>query len=97
MTDGVWSAAAWGAAFGLVNGGLSRLALHKALDRADKAFYGVFALGFFWRLIFLVGAVWLLRDKRYIILVSFAGALILAQFIFAVVPLKKENGIKDHT
>lgn len=96
MIASAWSAAAWGAVFGLVNGGLSRLAVQKALNKPDKVFYGVFAAGFFWRLIFLVGAVWLLRYKKYIILLPFTGALIFTQFIFEVVPLKR-NGIKDHT
>ena len=83
-----WSAAAWGAAFGLVNGGLARSTLQKALNKPDKIFYGIYAAGFFWRLIFLVAAVWLLRDKRYIILLPFSGALIFTQLIFEVVPLK---------
>ncbi len=85
--DSAWSAAAWGAAFGLANGGLSRLALQKAADKADKFFYTAFVAGFLWRLLFLVCAVWFLRDKKYIILLPFAGALILTQFIFEVVPL----------
>ncbi|OGS08453.1 MAG: hypothetical protein A2270_09200 [Elusimicrobia bacterium RIFOXYA12_FULL_51_18] len=89
MMDSAWSAAAWGGAFGLMNGGLSRRALQKALDKADKVFYAVFAAGFFWRLVFLAGAVWFLRDKKYIILLPFSGALIFTQFIFEVIPLKK--------
>jgi len=96
MMTSAWSAAAWGAAFGFFNGALSRLALRKALNKPDKIFYGVFAAGFFWRLIFLIAAVWLLRDKKYIILLPFTGALIFTQFIFEAVPLKR-NGIKDHT
>lgn len=91
-----WSAAAWGAVFGALNGALARRALQKALDKPDKVFYGVYAAGFFWRLIFLAGAVLLLRDKKYIILLPFTGALIFTQFIFEIVPLKR-NGIKDHT
>ena len=92
------SAAAWGAAFGLLNGGLSRFALQKTLNKPDKVFYGVFAAGLFWRLIFLVTAVWFLRGKKYIILLPFAGALIFTQFIFEVVPLKNtKDGFKDHT
>ena len=94
--DSGCSAAAWGAAFGLFNGALSRLALRKALDKTDKIFYAAFAAGFFWRLMFLVASIWLLRDKKYIILLPFTGALIFTQFIFEVVPLKR-NGIKNHT
>lgn len=96
MIDSPLSAACWGAALGAANGGLSRLALNRSLRAADKAFYGVFAAGFLWRLLFLVGAVWFLRDKKYIILLSFAAALIAAQFILGIAPLKK-NGTEDHT
>jgi len=96
MMDCAWSAAAWGAAFGLLNGGLSRAALKKAVDKADKVFYAAFVGGFLWRLFFLVGAVWLLRDKKYIILLTFSGVLIFTQFIFEAVPLKK-NGTKSDT
>jgi hypothetical protein len=91
-----WSAAAAGAAFGTVNGALSRWVLKKALRMSDKVFYAAFAAGFFWRLLFLVGAVWFLRDKKCIILVLFAGGLILTQFIFEAVPLDK-NGTKRNT
>ena len=95
MMDSGWSAAAWGAGFGLLNGALARRALQKAIDKADKVFYARFALGLFWRLAFLAGAVWLLRDKNYIILLSFSGALIFTQFIFGVIPLK--NGTKSNS
>ena len=93
--DSAWSAAAWGTACGLLNGALARWALQKALDKADKVFYARFALGLFWRLAFLAAAVWLLRDKKYIILLSFCGALIFIQFIFGIIPLK--NGTKSNT
>lgn len=96
MIDNVYSALFWGAVFGVFNGAVSRYALKKALDKPDKVFYSVYAAGFFWRLIFLIGAVWLLRFKKYIILLPFAGVLILAQFIFEIVPLKK-NGTKGHS
>jgi len=89
--DSAWSAAAWGAVFGAMNGVLSRHALQKALDKADRVFYAVFAAGLFWRLIFLAAAVWFLRDKKYIIVLPFAGVLIVTQFIFEIVPLKKSR------
>ena len=89
MIDSGWSAAAWGAVCGLLNGALARRALQGALDKADKVFYAAFAAGLFWRLLFLAGAVWLLRDKNYIILLSFSGALIFTQFIFGIIPLKE--------
>jgi hypothetical protein len=95
MIDTPLSAALWGGAFGAANGWLSRLALRRALDKADKVFYRTFTAGFFWRLLFLVFSVWFLRDKRYIILIAFVGALLFAQFISEVVPLKK-NGTKDN-
>jgi len=89
MMASSWSAAAWGAVFGLANGGLSRLAVQKALNKADKVFYGVYVAGFLWRLCFIGGAVWFLRDKKYIILLPFFGALIFTQFVLEVIPFKK--------
>lgn len=99
MMASPWSTAAWGAAFGLVNGWLSRFALRRALDRPDKVFYAVYAAGFFWRLVFLAASVWFLRYKKYIIILSFVCALIFTQMIFEVVPLNKnrKDGFKDHT
>ncbi|HBB67164.1 MAG: hypothetical protein A2X28_01055 [Elusimicrobia bacterium GWA2_56_46] len=96
MMDSAWSAAAWGAAFGTLNGWTARRALRSALDKPDKVFYAVFTAGFLWRLLFLVGAVWLLRDKKYIILLPFSGVLIFTQFMFEAVPLRK-HGTKDNT
>ena len=86
MMSSPWSAAAWGAAFGLANGGLSRLAVQRALNKADKVFYGAYAAGFLWRLCFIGAAVWFLRDKKYIILLPFFGALIFTQFVLEVLP-----------
>ena len=96
MINTTYSAIFWGAVFGIFNGAAARYALKKTLDKSDKVFYTVFAAGFFWRLIFLTGAVWLLRYKKYIILLPFVGALIFTQFMFEAIPLKK-NGSKDHT
>ena len=96
MMTSAWSAAAWGAGFGALNGALTRRALQKALNKTDRVFYAVFIAGFFWRLIFLVVAVWLLRDKKYIILLPFTGGLILTQFMFEAFPLKK-NGTQSDT
>ena len=96
MINNIYSAIFWGSVFGALNGALARYALQKTLNRSDRVFYSVFAAGFFWRLIFLIAAVWLLRDKRYIIMLPFAGALIFTQFIFEAVPLRK-NGSKGHT
>ena len=96
MIDSTLSALFWGAVFGTANGAVSRYALKKVLDKPDKVFYSVFAAGFFWRLIFLAASVWLLRYKKYIILLPFAGILVFTQFIFEIVPLKK-NGPEGHT
>jgi hypothetical protein len=86
-----WSAAAWGAAFGILNGWASRLALQWALRGTDRVFYPVYAAGLAWRLAFLAGSVWFLRDKKYIILLPFASALIFTQLIFAAIPLRKDG------
>lgn len=91
MMDSAWPAAGWGAACGMLNGWAARFALQRALRGTDKVFFAVFAAGFAWRLVFLVASVWFLRDKKYIILLPFLGALVFTQLIFEVVPLKK-NG-----
>ena len=91
MMDSAWTAAVWGAAFGVCNGWASRFALRKALRAPDAVFYSVFAAGFLWRLAFLAGSVWFLRDKKYIILLPFAAALIFTQFVFGAVPLRKDG------
>lgn len=93
--ESAWSAAAWGAAFGTLNGWCSRRALRAALHKANNVFYAVFVAGFLWRFFFLIASVWILRGKKCIILLPFAGALIFTQVLFEAVPLKK-NGIKDN-
>ena len=94
MMASAWSACAWGVALGALNGATARRSLHGALDKPDKIFYAVFATGFLWRLLFLAGAVWLLRQKNCIILLSFSGALIFAQLIFGAVPLTWISSVK---
>ncbi len=91
MMESAWSAAAWGAAFGTLNGWASRFALQRVLRGTDRVFYAVFAAGFAWRLVFLAVSVWFLRDKKYIILLPFTAALIFTQFVFEVVPLRKDG------
>ena len=91
MMDSAWTAAAWGAALGVINGWASRFTLRKAMRSPDAVFYSVFAAGFFWRLTFLAGAVWFLRDKKYIILLPFVAGLIFTQFVFGAVPLRKDG------
>ncbi|MBI4656713.1 MAG: hypothetical protein HY746_08220 [Elusimicrobia bacterium] len=86
-----------GLACGVFNGLISRFSLKLVLNKSDKIFYSVWAAGFFYRLLFLVAAVWLLKNKNYIILISFAFALIFSQFAFEVIPLKKDHGFKRNT
>lgn len=90
--DNGWVAALAGAACGMVNGWASRSALKRVMQRSDKVFYGAYALGFFWRLIFLLASVWFMRGKKYIILLPFVGALVLTQFIYEIVPLGRFDG-----
>ncbi len=85
-----------GAALGVLSGWGSRLALKKTLNSADKIFYSVFTAGFFCRLTLLLSAVCLLRQKKYIIIISFMVSFILTQLAFEAFPLKK-NGIKRNS
>lgn len=87
------SAAVAGAAAGTLVGWLSRLALKRTLLSADTVFYGAFFCGLFGRLGLLAASVWLLREEKYIIIVLFAGTMVLAQTIFEAFPLKRD-GIK---
>ena len=57
MFKGPLSAVFWGVLFGTFNGAVSRYALKKVLNSADRAFYSVFAAGFLWRLVFLAASV----------------------------------------
>ena len=90
MIDSLRTAVLSGLAAGAFNGALARWSLKKTLNSPDAVFYSVFALGLFYRLIFLAASVWFLRHEKYIIIVSFTGFLILVQLIFEVVPLKKK-------
>lgn len=95
MMDSAWSAAGLGAAFGVLNGWASRTALRRTLDRPDAVFHSVFVGGLVWRLTFLAVSVWLLRYKKYIIILPFAAALIFTQFVFEVIPLRKDGTKRD--
>lgn len=98
MTASPLAAALYGAAAGALTGWLSRLALKKVLNSADKIFYSVFAAGLFCRLALLLAAVCLLRHEKYIIITSFAGSFILLQTVFEAFPLSnKQNGIKRNS
>ncbi|MCX5784307.1 MAG: hypothetical protein NTX59_01315 [Elusimicrobia bacterium] len=94
--DSVWMAVFAGLAAGAFNGALARWTLKKTLNSPAPVFYSVFVGGLLYRLVFLAGAVWLLRREKYIIIVPFAISLILVQLIFEVIPLKK-HGIKRDT
>lgn len=84
-------AAGVGLVAGLFNGGLTRWALQRALKSTDAAFYTAFAGGMLYRFAFLIVTVWLLRHESYIIVLPYAACLIAAQFIFEIIPLKR-NG-----
>lgn len=84
-------AAAVGLVAGLFNGGLTRWALQRALNSTDAAFYTAFAGGMLYRFLFLIVTIWYLRHEKYIIILPYAVFLIAAQFIFEVIPLKR-NG-----
>ena len=96
MIHSAAAGALYGAAYGAALGWASRLALKKALHSSDAAFFSVFVGGIFARLAALAAAVCLLRHEKYIIIVSFAAAMILVQMAFELVPLHK-NGIKRNS
>lgn len=86
------TAALYGALTGLASGWLSRLALKRVLHSGDKAFYSVFSGGILARLALLACIIWALRRENRIIIIMFSAALILAQTVLEVFPLK--HGIK---
>jgi len=95
---GIWTAVLGGAAAGAFNGALARWSLRRTLNSGDAVFYSVFAGGILYRLAFLAGSVWLLRDEKYIIIIPFIAALIAVQLVFEAVPLKdRRNGIKRNS
>jgi len=100
--NSVFSALAIGSICGIVNGFLSRYFLKKVIDKKDKIFYSVFIGGIFYRLLFLLVSIWLLYNKKAIILIVFSVSLIFFQFIFEVKPIKNiktgtENGTQRNT
>lgn len=81
-----WTAAALiGAACGAFNGLLAGAVMRRAVAASQPVFFAAFVAGFFYRLIFLLGALWLLRNEKYIIIVAFAAAMIAVQLILEVV------------
>lgn len=78
-------AALLGALCGAFNGLLAGLVMRRAVKASQPVFFAAFVSGFFYRLIFLLGSLWLLRNEKYIIIVAFAGALIITQLILEVV------------
>ena len=90
MMESVWLAVLSGLAAGTFNGGLARWSLKKKLNSPDAVFYSVFVFGLLFRLAFLAASVWVLRNEKYIIIVSFTGILILVQLIFEAIPLNKK-------
>ena len=85
-------AALLGAAVGAASGWLSRAALKRVLDSADRVFYSVFAGGIFARLLLLSVGICLLRRENNIIIILFSAVMILVQMVFEAFPLK--HGIK---
>jgi len=79
------SAALLGALCGVFNGLLAGAVMRRAVAASQPVFFAAFVAGFFYRLLFLLGALWLLRNEKYIIIVAFAAALILAQLILEVI------------
>lgn len=87
--NGILPAAFFGALFGTFNGFVCRLLLKKNIDKSDRFFFGVFIGGILYRLLFLVSSVLYLKDKKDIILITYAVSLIFFQFIFELKPVKK--------
>lgn len=85
----------WGLIFGTFNGLLSRISLKLVINKSDKIFFSVWIAGFIYRLVFLICAVFFLKNKNYIILIPFALTLIISQFIFEVIPIKKNELKRD--
>jgi hypothetical protein len=85
-TPETWSSAALlGALCGTFNGLLSGFVMSRAAAASQPVFFAAFVAGFFYRLLFLLGSLWLLRNEKYIIIIAFAAALIITQLILEVV------------
>jgi hypothetical protein len=83
----------WGFIFGTFNGLLARISLKAVINKSDKIFFSVWIAGFIYRLLFLICAVLFLKNKNYIILIPFVLTLIISQFIFEIIPIKKKDRI----
>lgn len=74
----------------MFNGLISRISLKLVINKSNKIFFSVWIAGFIYRLLFLIGAIFFIKNKNYIILLPFALTLIISQFIFEVIPIKKK-------
>jgi hypothetical protein len=83
--DTAAGAALLGAVCGTFNGLLAGFVMRRAVKASQPVFFAAFVAGFFYRLLFLLASLWLLRNEKYIIIVAFAAALIFAQLILEVV------------
>lgn len=88
MIGSPWEAALYGALVGALAGWLSRRALKRFLNASDKVFYLAFGAGMLARFLLLLLCIWFLRHEKYIIISSFAFAMILVQMLFEAFPLK---------
>ena len=83
-----------GLGLGLANGLASRAALKWAIGRSDKVFYGVWGVGFLYRLLFAAGFIWFLIKHPVVPLVPAVLALIVAEIVPQVFPIKGADGKK---
>lgn len=81
-------ALAVGGGLGLVNGLLSRISLGWAIRRSDAVFYGVWAAGFFYRLLFSVAVIIVLVRHPVLPWLPVVLALVAGQFLPQLAPVE---------
>lgn len=86
----------YGLMAGAFNGILTRLSLKYAFGKSNFVFFGVYAVGFFYRLLFLIACIFLLRNQQYIVTITYMTTMLLVQVAFEVVRLK-HHGIKRNS
>jgi len=80
---------------GLFNGFICYIFLKRYIDRVDKKFFTAYFITIFYKLIFLVISVLLLRHKKVIIILGYCFFLALTQVVFEIISVKSYGNKRD--
>lgn len=79
----IYTSIFWGVFLGSVNGSIIKYFLRKYFNNTKK-FLLVFAISFLYKLVFLIVSIFILRNKKVIIVLLYCFFLILMQIFFEI-------------